>query len=301
METRKQLASCAEARQIDLVGYLANLGYQPVKVRHPDFWYLSPLREEKTPSFNINQKLNCWYDHGLGEGGNLIDFAIRYHGYTVREWLQSLKGNLSFQPPGPYQQKIKPAEKESPITILRERPLWSFSLCRYLQQRGIPLELAKPYCQEVVYQLNGKAQVAIGFKNDVGGYELRQPTIKISSSPKGITTFQNGATEVAVFEGFFDFLSYLKIHPSPAPKQADFLVLNSIAFFEKARLFLEQYPAIHLYLDRDLAGQQITQKALGISPQYQDKSALYRPCKDLNEWVVNQSKRQKKSLKNSLR
>src|ERR671910_621852 len=131
METKKLFASCAEARQIDLVGYLANLGYQPVKVRHRDYWYLSPLREEKTPSFKMNQKLNRWYDHGLGGGGNLIDFAVRYYGCTVREW-----------------------------------PLWSFSLCRYLQQRSIPLELAKRYCQEVVYQLNGKTQVALGFKND---------------------------------------------------------------------------------------------------------------------------------------
>jgi hypothetical protein len=224
METRKQSASCAEARQVDLVSYLAQLGHHPVQVRHPNYWYLSPLREEKTPSFKINQKLNRWYDYGMGQGGNLIDFAIRYHGCTIRELLHSLKGNLSFPPPAPIQEKIQPAEKENPVTILRARPLWSFSLCRYLQQRSIPLELAKRYCQEISYQLNGKVQVAIGFKNDSGGYELRHPAFKASSSPKGITTFGNEAPEVAVFEGFFDFLSYLKIQPSPAPKQTDFLV-----------------------------------------------------------------------------
>jgi hypothetical protein len=300
METRKQLASCAEARQLDLVGYLANLGYQPVKVHNNDFWYLSPLREEKSPSFKVNQQLNRWYDHGLGEGGNLIDFATRYHGCTVRELLQSLKGNLSFHLPAPIRVKIEPSAKENPIIILRERPLWSFSVCRYLQQRFIPLDLAKRYCREVIYRLNGKEQVAIGFKNDVGGYELRNPAIKISSSPKGMTTFQNGAPEVAVFEGFFDFLSYLKIQPLAAQKQTDFLVLNSVSFFSKARPFLEQHPAINLYLDRDAAGQKVTQKALEISPQYRDKSDLYQRHKDLNEWVVNQSKRQKKSLKNSL-
>ena len=90
METSKQLASCAEARQIDLVGYLAQLGHHPVQVRHPNYWYLSPLRKEKTPSFKVNQKLNCWYDHGLGQGGNLIDFGIRYHGCTVSELLHHL-------------------------------------------------------------------------------------------------------------------------------------------------------------------------------------------------------------------
>jgi hypothetical protein len=237
METRKQSASWAEARQVDLVSYLAQLGHHPVQVRHPNYWYLSPLREEKTPSFKINQKLNRWYDHGLGVGGNLIDFAIRYHGCTIRELLQSLKENLSFPPPAPIREKIQPAENENPVIILRERPLWSFSLCRYLQQRSIPLELAKRYCQEVVYHLNGKTHVAIGFKNDAGGYELRQPSTKISSSPKSMTTFQNGAPEVAVFEGFFDFLSYLKILPLQAKKQTDFLVLNSVSFFKRRVLF----------------------------------------------------------------
>jgi len=42
---------CSGAKQIDLVDYLASLGHQPKKVKNQDYWYLSPLREEKTPSF----------------------------------------------------------------------------------------------------------------------------------------------------------------------------------------------------------------------------------------------------------
>ena len=77
METKQQWISCAEACQLNLIGYLANLGYQPVKVRPPDYWYLSPLRKEKTLFMKVIQKLNSWYDHGLGEGGNLINFAVQ--------------------------------------------------------------------------------------------------------------------------------------------------------------------------------------------------------------------------------
>lgn len=57
--------SCAEARQFDLVDYLASLGYQPQKVKGADYWYLSPLREERTPSFKVNRGKNIWYDHGV--------------------------------------------------------------------------------------------------------------------------------------------------------------------------------------------------------------------------------------------
>jgi len=60
----KKLMS-AEAKQIDMVDYLSALGHRPQKVRNSDYWYLSPL---------VNRSLNIWYDHGIGKGGNLIDF-----------------------------------------------------------------------------------------------------------------------------------------------------------------------------------------------------------------------------------
>ncbi len=83
MDIRKQTASCLEAKQMDIVQYLSSIGYEPAKIRNCDYWYLSPLRDEKTPSFKVNRKLNRWYDHGIGKGGNVIDFAILYNNCTV--------------------------------------------------------------------------------------------------------------------------------------------------------------------------------------------------------------------------
>lgn|SRR5690554_936868 len=97
MEFRKQGLTVSEAKEIDLVDYLSFLGYKPVKIRNYDYWYLSPLRDEKIPSFKINRKLNRWFDHGLGKGGNLIDFGVEYHRCTVRELLGKLNGHFSFQ------------------------------------------------------------------------------------------------------------------------------------------------------------------------------------------------------------
>ena len=39
--------NCAKANQMDLVDYLLKLGYQPQKTSGKQYWYLSPLREEK--------------------------------------------------------------------------------------------------------------------------------------------------------------------------------------------------------------------------------------------------------------
>ncbi len=296
MEFRMQSASCEEARQMDMVAYLSHLGYEPVKIRKFDYWYLSPLRNEKTPSFKINQKLNRWYDHGIGKGGNLIDFAVLYHHCTVGEFLKMLKGNLSF--PSPLVPPVKATEntKENQIHIFRKGPVSAISLCHYLEQRSIPLKLAKRYCQEVRYALNEKEYVALGFKNDTGGYELRNPYYKASSSPKDITTIKNGNAEATVFEGFFDFLSFLAIPKNQEQKPSDFLILNSVSFFQKALPILEQYQAINLYLDRDTSGKNVTREALAISPKYQDKSGLYQLHKDLNEWFVHQNKKRVKKI-----
>ena len=95
MDFRKRRLSISEAKEIDMVHFLSDLGYEPAKVRNNDYWYHSPLRNEKTPSFKVNRKLNRWYDHGSGKGGNLVDFAMMYHGCTISDLLQSLNGNLS--------------------------------------------------------------------------------------------------------------------------------------------------------------------------------------------------------------
>ncbi len=52
----------AEAKQLRIVDYLARLGYHPRSVKSDQYWYLSPLRDERTPSFKVNDRLNEWYD-----------------------------------------------------------------------------------------------------------------------------------------------------------------------------------------------------------------------------------------------
>jgi DNA primase len=54
MNIGKQMVSASEATQIDIVNYLAKAGHQPVKIRNHDYWYLSPLRDEKNASFKVN-------------------------------------------------------------------------------------------------------------------------------------------------------------------------------------------------------------------------------------------------------
>ncbi len=284
-----------EAKEIDLVNYLSTLGFEPSKIRNNDYWYLSPLRDEKEASFKINRRLNRWYDHGIGKGGNLIDCGVLYFNCTVGELLQNLSGNFSFQQPN-FQREAYTIFQENKIKILKQTALSSPSLLRYLEHRRIPIEIAQQYSVEVHYILVKKNYFGIGFKNDLGGFEIRTPYFKTSSSPKGITTFFNGNNEVIVFEGFMDFLSFKAMNKNLPENSQDFVILNSISFFERARPFIENHESIRLYFDRDETGQNYTCRALSLSTKYRDESHLYQNYKDLNDWAMNFGKSEKRHL-----
>ena len=301
MNFSKQRLSIEDARQTDMVNYLSKLGYEPAKVRGIDYWYLSPFREERTPSFKVNLKLNRWYDHGLGKGGNIIDFAILYNNCTVGEFLHQLSGNISFQKPlVKHSHEQAKSDVESKIKILQEKTLSSFSLLRYLHQRRLPIDLVERYCSEIKYELNGKEYLVLALKI-IQAVMKFVTLISRQAAPKDITTFNNGTKEASVFEGFTDFLSFMAIHKNQPQIPTDFVILNSVSFFEKAPSFMEEHECIRLYLDRDTTGQNYSRYALSLSNKYKDESCLYQHHNDLNDWLVNIGKAQKKSLGYKLR
>ena len=59
------------------------------------------------------------------------------------------------------------------------------------------------------------------------------------------------------------FLSYQTLHQNDPPL-TNFLILNSLSFFEKSRQMMEEHDKINLYLDRDEAGIKNTQTAFKV-------------------------------------
>ena len=199
--------NCEQANQIDLVDYLHALGYDPKKIRGEDFWYFSPLRKEKEASFKVNRNKNVWYDHGLGKGGSLVDFVTEYYRCNLSEALQKISSfhpqkdlqNTVARPPfHPNKNNVFPVSdsRETVIKIIAaKKPVQDLMLCRYLRQRRIEKSIADKYCYEVLFRVNNKDKDyrAIGFKNNAGGYELRNEYFKGSSSPKYVSYLNNNA------------------------------------------------------------------------------------------------------------
>ncbi|OQP58848.1 hypothetical protein A3860_39250 [Niastella vici] len=297
----KQL-SCEQAKQIDMVDYLSSLNHHPQKVHNQDYWYLSPLRQEQTASFKVNRRLNVWFDFGIGKGGDIIDLSTMYHNCTTSEALRKLSDFqnqpvLSFHPltvfGGSAVSSLRFAgEKKEPtdskIVVQATRPLSANNLIGYLEKRQIPLGIASKYCQEVDFLLYGRQHTVIGFLNNSGGYELRSDTFKGSSSPKDTTFIDNKTEQIAVFEGFFSFLSFCTINGSQAAPLTNSLILNSLSFVDKSRDLMEKHLRVHLLLDRDMPGKNYTQKALNWDrDKYIDRSEFYGAHKDLNDWLVH--------------
>ncbi|MCH5598016.1 CHC2 zinc finger domain-containing protein [Niabella ginsengisoli] len=214
-----------EAKEIDMVSYLSAAGIEPAKIKGENYWYHSPLRKERTPSFKVNRRLNKWFDFGEGRGGGLIEFMQEVNNIKIPEILQKLNElNL------PTTQLNQLPSRSTGIEIVSTKLISSPALIRYYQSRRISTEIANQFLCEVDYRNNNKSYYALGFKNDAGGYELRSTYFKGSSHPKVPTLIKNQAATLAVFEGVFDLLSYCTIcqHQPVAPR--DFLVLNSVSF-----------------------------------------------------------------------
>lgn len=281
------LLTLAQIKELDIVDYLLELGFEPDKIRNVDHWYLSPFRNERTASFKVNRNLNRWYDHGLGSGGNLVDFAMLFYQCTVREVVNLFSDYLSFHKPRPRPVPRVMHLTKSPLEILSTGILSSESLIRYIASRSVFEGIAERYCRQVNYRVGDRRDFALGLQNDSGGYELRNSFTKLASSPKDITTIDVGASTVSVFEGMFDFLSYKTIMSQTVEVLENHVILNSISLFERSRSFLERHSQINLYLDRDTAGLECSSVAKGISEKYNDASLLYDGFKDLNDWLIS--------------
>jgi len=239
-----------DLKNIGIRQFLARRGIQPKYECNGYGMYLSPLREERTPSFKVDYVRNLWYDFGLGEGGTLRTLVMRLERCDSREAIRRLqngeKGDTGIASLSPGIGEPLGVGGVSPVVcsatvptlcILSDASLRHPALVGYLASRGIVPSVAAAFCREVRYEINGRAFFAVGFRNDAGGWELRSARFKGGSSPKHITTIGNRSDTVIAFEGFMDFLAYLSLK-HPERLRIDAAVLNSVVNLPKAIPFL---------------------------------------------------------------
>ena len=112
--------------------------------------------------------------------------------------------------------------------------------------------------------------------------------LKVALLQKRLQLLISKGTDVLqIFEGFMDFLSWQTLNPSST---FDTIVLNSLALLPRIQEKLKGYKQVKSFLDNDEAGRKSFEVLKQFYPSVIDGSVRYRTHKDLNEWLVFQSK-----------
>lgn len=308
-----------QAKQIDFPSLLARVGAREnIQANRQGQWFFSPFREEDTASFKIWQQdsgLWCWKDFGSGEGGNVIAFANRMIGRKTNDraisdalkWLESINGgrvanDTKQRTQTPATPRISTIEEDR-FTLIDNKKLHNPQLCNYMNGRGIPAHYAQLHCGQANYfdNVTKKKFYGISFPNIDSGLEIRAATEYkhyVNTGPKNFSFVpgqDKAAHNIAVFEGFIDFLSYLVLTRQDKPR-CPTIVLNSVSFTRNATDYIVKHSQgrhVQTYFDHDVAGQKAYDTFYEIlEPQgfnVTDERYLYEGHHDVNAFLKDTS------------
>jgi DNA primase len=269
-----------KVKQIPIAGYLSNMGIEPVETGN-QLVYHSPFTNERTPSFYVSLKKNLFNDYSSGKGGSIIDLVMLLEKCSFTEAAKKLadKDPVSFS----FSRKERTSKEPMKVTAIKE--LDNPNLIAYANSRLISTATAKRYLKEVQYTNKGRNYYAIGFKNDADGYELRSGKGFKSKTANGITTIDKGTNAIALFEGFFDFLSALEYYGLESPNVTT-IILNTTVNLKIALPMLVG-KKVNCFLDNDKAGCKALEQLATYNISVVNQSTMIYPrAKDFNEFLI---------------
>ena len=279
--------NCRKFNTIPLEEVLLSLGHLPTKQNEKEAWYLNPFASESQASFKLDRRINAWYLYSEGVGGNNTDFMMKYLNISIKgvlEWAE--KQNFSsFQNQNISNHKVENLPKT--YEIIEIKNVQHPALLEYLNERKI--KSPNEFLKEIHYQMNDKNYFGLGFKNDSGGYEIRNKYSKICLGKKDISTIENSSNSLRVFEGFFDFLSFKNVENFLDKRPSDYVILNSVSMVSSIRDTLENYKNVELYFDNDEAGNRAVEMIKNENQNAEDCRVLYSNFKDLNDWLIHKN------------
>ena len=313
---------------------LSSFGHEPVRSEKDgnELWYISPFRYEKEPSFHTSYLGGKWIWNDFGRGdikgsGTVIGFIELHENVGISEALQILKSLY----PGKGMPVLESDFKRMPLfkelsTHLADlskndssqklivdsvkHQIWDKGLIGYLAgERCINHRLALKYLQCIEYSnvQTGKTYKTLGFANDSGDFEcrdkyfkgiLKSPNVQGRHAAKDISYIPGSKkSEVAVFEGFMDFLSVLTVKNRPV-LSVDVLILNMVNLRKRAVDFIksQDYERVYTFFDNDNAGDKTTRLfEAELGEMVKSQNHLYTDFKDYNQWLQYSQKGQGQS------
>lgn len=278
------------AKQKSIKIVLSQLGYTPEYETGTIIAYKSmlPGRYENEASLFIRKSDNTCVDYGSKEKRmDVVNLISIYKGISTKEAMDFLlsdeiQRDAIFIPPPP---------RDKPSVIVEDiRDIISPSVYEYLSERKISPHIARSNVSEVDFSFPygknpARIYTGIGFKNDSGGWDLRNGFFKIAVAPKNITTIKGTVDAYMLFEGFMNYLSALELSGVTSFKRT-VIVLNSASFAGSIAPFLTG-KRVHAYSDNDPTGTKVVQTLIEAGVDVVDERDNYSEYNDLNDKLTD--------------
>ncbi len=128
-----------------------------VKLRRQgrEFTGLSPFKQEKTPSFTVNDQKGFYHCFATGEHGDIFTFLIKTEGLSFPEAVEKLAGEAGVPMPVVSKEAEQKTEQNDRLREITEKSALFFEQSllgpegaqarNYLQQRGVSRDLAEKF------------------------------------------------------------------------------------------------------------------------------------------------------------
>lgn len=244
-------------------------------------FYLTIDREEKDPNLLVNFEQNLAIDFKSANSFNVVSIVQTIKKCTEGEaltYLEIVHSNFLKKSPKMLKDQVsntfKIIDKKDNIHLLNLQFIVNLKV-------NINCNLFS----EIWFEDGPKKYYGIAFKNNSGGYEIRNKYMNICLQKKDITTIKNGAKKLLVFIDYPDFLTYKFLFNNEEPEHLDYLILNSHLMIYKIKNEVVNYDEIVLYFDNDLYGDIATERVKSFSKKVADGRDLYSDLVSINNLI----------------
>lgn len=229
--------------------------------------YVSPF--SKDGELAVNEGANTWYDrHAPTEGGpcELVQFLLQQRGeqsakVNILKWL---KFHIGYPPLSRFLDLPPDTTADHLYKCICKVKLQEPGLIRYALSRGISFPVSKELFRQFYVQnkATGNEFVALGFKNEDGGFMLYNAYVEACLSPAAVTFKRGQASKpdtVHIFKDVFHYQAAIRAR-SGQPFHGDSIILNMWGCIDNAAAYIRGYgyEVLRTWFDNSTTGRQAT-------------------------------------------
>lgn len=257
------------AQSIPLRAILDKAGIQAAGQAPAGTWlYVSPF--SGSGSLQVNETDNTWQDAHTQRGGGSYELVAalleqRKEHCAAVNVLKWLKFNIGYPPLSRFLDLPPDTTADHLFKRICKVKLQEAGLIRYAMSRGVAFPVARELFKQI-YVLNkatGNEFVALGFKNEDGGFMIYNAHIEACLSPAAITFIrgtENKPDTVHIFKDVFAYHAAVSARSGKLFK-GDCIILNTWGCMDNAAAYIRGYgyEVLRTWFDNSSTGQQATQ------------------------------------------